>query len=112
MPEFSDVPRDMDVLDSILSKETKNGFLVDVRLVKRPRQYEAALFLNGKYKPGPPVPRPLDSPTTDASHWMGVRPSVGFSTEEADTITDEVMSQNRLRRLTFTDRWGREYDYD
>ncbi|WP_390139128.1 hypothetical protein [Geobacter metallireducens] len=100
----------MDVLDSILSKETKNGFLVDVRLVKRPRQYEAALFLNGKYKPGPPVPRPLDNPTTDASHWMGVRPSVGFSPEEADAITDEVMSQNRLRRLTFTDRWGREYD--
>uniref|UniRef100_A0A831UFY4 Uncharacterized protein n=1 Tax=Geobacter metallireducens TaxID=28232 RepID=A0A831UFY4_GEOME len=110
MPEFSDVPRDMDVLDSILSKETKNGFLVDVRLVKRPRQYEAALFLNGKYKPGPPVPRPLDNPTSEATHWMGVRPSVGFTYEEAGTIIDEVTAQNTLRRILFSDKWGKEYE--
>jgi len=100
----------MDVLDSILSKETKNGFLVDVRLVKRPRQYEAALFLNGKYRPGPAVPRPLDNPSGDTTHWMGVRPSVGFTNEEADTIIDEVSSQNRLRRITFADKWGKDYE--
>ncbi|HMN02262.1 MAG TPA: hypothetical protein PKC17_05775, partial [Geobacter anodireducens] len=69
MPEFYDVPSDMDVHESILSKETKNGFLVDVRMVKRHRQYEAALFLNGRYKPGPPLPRPLDNPSGDTTHW-------------------------------------------
>ncbi|WP_298434996.1 hypothetical protein [Geobacter sp.] len=108
MPEFSEVPRDMDVLDSILSKETKNGFLVDVRLVKRPRQYEAALFLNGKYKPGPAVPRPLDNPSGETTHWMGVRPSVGFTYEEAGKIIDEVSAQNTLRRIQFKDSWGRD----
>lgn len=108
MPEFSDVPSDMDVQESILSKETKNGFLVDVRLVKRPRQYEAGLFLNGRYKPGPPIPRPLDNPAGDATHWMGVRPSVGFTYEEASAIIDEVKSQNDLYRIQFADTWGRE----
>lgn len=109
MPEFYDVPNDMDVHESILSKETKNGFLVDVRMVKRHRQYEAALFLNGRYKPGPPLPRPLDNPSGDTTHWMGVRPSVGFTDEEAQTILDDVKSQNDLHHITFRDTWGREY---
>ncbi|ANA39724.1 MULTISPECIES: hypothetical protein [Geobacter] len=109
MPEFYDVPSDMDVHESILSKETKNGFLVDVRMVKRHRQYEAALFLNGRYKPGPPLPRPLDNPSGDTTHWMGVRPSVGFTDEEAQTILDDVKSQNDLHHITFRDTWGREY---
>lgn len=109
MPDFSDVPNDMDVLDSILSKETRGGFHVDVRLVKRPRQYEAALFLNGKYKPGPPLPRPLENPSGDATHWMGVRPSVGFTYEEATKIIDEVSAQNTLRHIIFRDTWGKDY---
>lgn len=109
MPEFYDVPSDMDVHESILSKETKNGFLVDVRMVKRHRQYEAALFLNGRYKPGPPLPRPLDNPSGDTTHWMGVRPSVGFTDDEAQTILDDVKSQNDLHHITFRDTWGREY---
>ncbi|BBA71069.1 hypothetical protein [Geobacter sulfurreducens] len=108
MPEFFDVPSDMDVHESILSKETKNGFLVDVRMVKRHRQYEAALFLNGRYKPGPPLPRPLDNPSGDTTHWMGVRPSVGFTYDEAQTILEDVKAQNDLHHITFRDTWGRE----
>ena len=110
MPEFSDVPSDMEVQESIMSKETKNGFLVDVRLVRRRRQYEAALFLNGRYKPGPPVPRSLDNPSGDTTHWMGVRPSVGFTYEEAQAIIDEVLSTNRLFHLNFADSWGRDQE--
>lgn len=91
-----------------MSKETKNGFLVDVRMVKHKRQYEAALFLNGKYKPGPGIPRPLDNPSGDTTHWMGVRPSVGLTYEEAHNIISEVKAQNDLHRIQFTDSWGRD----
>lgn len=112
MAEFLDVPKDMTVVESILSKELKNGFMVDVRLVKRPRQYEAALFLNGKYKPGPPVPRPLDNPSGESTHWMGVRPSVGFTADEADSIASEVKVKNMLHHLNFVDKWGVMADDD
>lgn len=106
MLDSSEIPRDMEVIDTILSKTLKSGFVVDVKLVKRPRQYEAALFINDKYKPGPPVPRPMDAPVGEATHWMGVRPKVGFTVEEADQILDEVSGQNVLHRIRFVDSWG------
>lgn len=112
MSELLFAPSDMTIVDSIVSKELSNGFLVDVRLVKRPRQYEAALFLNGKYKPGPPLPRPLDNPSGEMTHWMGVRPSVGFTIEEADKILEEVKIKNMLHHCTFVDKWGRENEFD
>jgi hypothetical protein len=105
---FQDVPADMKVEESIIAKTLTNGMVVDVRLVRRPRQYEAALMLNGKYKPGPPTPRPLENPAGEATHWMGVRPSVGLTGEEADTILAEVNAQNMLHHLLFVDHWGRD----
>jgi hypothetical protein len=39
---------------------------------------------------------------------MGVRPSVGFTYEEAEAIIDEVKAQNDLYRIHFTDTWWRE----
>lgn len=106
MLDTSEMPRDMEVIETILSKTLKSGFVVDVKLVKRPRQYEAALFINDKYKPGPPAPREMESPVGDATHWMGVRPKVGFTAEEADKILDEVSGQNVLHRIRFADNWG------
>jgi hypothetical protein len=104
------VPNDMTVISQSLEKILKNGMLIEVYLVKRPRQYEAALFVGGRYKPGPPVPRPVENPTSDAVYWMGVRPSVGFTQEEGDDILAEVNVQNKLHHCYFTDKWGRVDD--
>ena len=106
MIDSSDLPKDMEVIETILSKTLKSGFLIDVKLVKRPRQYEAALFVNDKYKPGPPLPRPMETPVEDVTHWMGVRPKVGFTSDEADKIMDEVSGQNVLHHIRMVDRWG------
>ncbi|WP_246125732.1 hypothetical protein [Geobacter argillaceus] len=98
----------MKVQDLIVEKTLKNGMYVEIRLVRLPRQLEAALFLDGRFKPGPPIPRPLDNPTGDVTHWMGVRPSIGLTAEEADKIAGEVNVQNFLHKLQFVDRWGKE----
>ncbi len=110
MIESNDIPRDMEVIDAILSKTLKSGFVVEVKLVKRPRQYEAALFINDKYKPGPPLPRAMETPVGEATHWMGIRPKVGFTSEEADQILDEVSGQNVLHRIKMVDNWGVQDD--
>jgi len=110
MADLSGFPRDMKVEESIISKTLKSGLVAEVRLVKMPRQYEAALFLDGKYKAGPPVPRQLENATGDVTHWMGVRPSVGFTSEEAEAILGEVRMQNMLHHCWFQDKWGPDYD--
>ena len=80
--------------------------VIEVYLVKSDRQYEAALFVEGHYKPGPPIPRKTDNPTGAAVYWMGVRPSVGFTVEEGDNILAEVNVQNMLHHCHFMDKWG------
>lgn len=106
--EYQGVPEEMKVQDLIVEKTLKNGMYAEIRLVRLPRQFEAALFLDGRFKPGPPVPRPLDNPTGDVTHWMGVRPSIGLTAEETDKIAGEVNVQNFLHKLQFVDRWGKE----
>ncbi len=110
MIESNDIPKDMEVIDAILTKTLKSGFVVEVKLVRRPRQYEAALFINDKYKPGPPLPRAMETPVGEATHWMGVRPKVGFTTDEADQILDEISGQNVLHRIKMVDSWGAQDD--
>lgn len=105
---FEGVPAEMEVEETIVEKTLKNGMFVEVRLVKRPRQYEAALFIDGKYKYGPPVPRPLENPAGEVTHFMGVRPSVGLTGQEAEAIESEVLATNRLKHLMFKDTWGKE----
>ena len=102
------MPADMAVEELIIEKTLQNGMYVTVQLVKRPRQYEAALFIDGKYKSGPPVPRPLETPKGEVTHWMGVRPSVGLTTSEAEKIEEEVLAVNRLKHLQFKDVWGKD----
>lgn len=101
-----DVPKEAEIISLIVDKTLKNGMVVEVYLVKYPRQYEAALFVEGHFKPGPPVPRPLGNPTEAAAFWMGVRPKVGLSREEGDEILGEVNVQNMLHHCHFMDKWG------
>ncbi len=104
--ELEGVPSDMEVLSLILEKTLKNGMLIEVFLVKKPRQYEAALFIGGIFKAGPPIPRKFDNPVNNVVYWMGVRPTVGFTEEEGDEILGAVNVQNRLHHCSFLDKWG------
>lgn len=103
---LTDVPKDSVVISQIIEKTLKSGMLVEVYLVKTSRQYEAALFIDGHYKPGPPLPRLLDTPTETAAYWMAVRPKVGLSQEEGDEILGAVNVQNMLHHCNFVDKWG------
>jgi hypothetical protein len=107
MADLFDVPRGMKVVKSVVVKRLQSGFFAEVFLVVNNGQYEAALFLNDKFKPGPPIPYTLDSPTEANSHWMGVRPSVGLSPEEAELIINEVECENALHKQKMVDRWER-----
>ncbi len=100
------VPKEAQVIRQIIEKNLKNGMLVEVYLVKYPRQYESILCVDGHYKPGPPVPRTVDNPTEAAAYWMGVRPKVGLSQEEGDEILGTVNVQNMLHHCNFLDKWG------
>ncbi len=101
------VPSDMEVISTLVEKTLSNGMLIEVFLVKRPRQYEAALFIGGHFKPGPPIPREFDPPSTSGlKSWMGVRPKVGFTEEETDEILGGVNVQNKMHHCHFMDKWG------
>jgi hypothetical protein len=111
MSEFTDMPEDMEVQELILERVLQNtGALLEICLVKHGAQYEAALFFNKKFKPGPPLPRPLESPSGQSTHWMGVRPKVGLTQEEAEKIEYEVKGVNALHRIQMKDNWGHLLD--
>ena len=110
MADLIDVPQGMKVMKSVVVKRLQSGFFAEVFLVLHNGQYEAAIFLNDKFKPGPPVPYPLDTPTELHSHWMGVRPSIGLTPEEAALILNEVECENALHRQKLNDRWGKAQD--
>ncbi|HPX60246.1 MAG TPA: hypothetical protein PLN25_00560 [Deltaproteobacteria bacterium] len=107
---LKDVPEGMTVEKIILSKTLQSKLTVDIALVLHNRQYEAALFLERKYKGGPPMPRELETPTDKASHWMSARPKIGLTPEEAEKVIDEVLSENRVKKINFKDTWGAEYE--
>jgi len=107
MSEFIDMPVEMEVQELIVERVLQNtGALLEICLVKHGAQYEAALFFDKKYKPGPPMPRPLDTPSGQSTHWMGVRPKVGLTQEEAEKIVYEVNGVNALHRIQMRDTWG------
>ena len=111
MSDYKEMPGDMEVQELIVERVLQNtGALLEICLVKHGRQYEAALFFDKKYKPGPPMPRPLDSPSGQYTHWMGVRPKVGLSQEEAEKIIYEVNGLNALHRIQMKDNWGHLLD--
>ena len=107
MSEFLDMPAHMEVQELIVERVLQNtGALLEICLVKNGSQYEAALFFNKKYKPGPPLPRPLESPSGQSTHWMGVRPKVGLTQDEVEKIEYEVKGLNALHRIQMKDTWG------
>jgi hypothetical protein len=107
MSEYRGVPEGMDVQGVIIERVLKStGAVLEVCLVKHGRQYEAALFMDKRFKPGPPLPRPLETPSGESTHWMGVRPKVGLSQEEAEQIESEVLGTNTLHRIPMKDEWG------
>ncbi len=103
---LTEVPKDVEVISQIIEKTLTSGMIVEVHLVKYPQHYEAALFIDGHYKHGPPLPRPLENPTETSAYWMGVRPKVGLSQEEGDEILGAVNVQNKLHHCFFIDKWG------
>ena len=111
MAEPLQVPKEMTLEKVIVTKTVSAGLLlVEVALVKTKNQYEAAVFLDKKYKPGPPLPLALPNATTAATHWMCARPRIGFTEEEATKIIDEVLSENRVKRIAFKDTWGADME--
>jgi len=109
MSSYAEMPANMDVLEVIIDRVLQNtGALLEICVVKHGRQYEAAVFVDGKYKAGPPLPRPLDNPSGHATHWMGVRPKVGLTADEAEKILYEVEGLNALHRIPMKDNWGRD----
>lgn len=111
MSEFLEMPKDMDVQEVIVDRVLQNtGALLEICLVKHGAQYEAALFFDKKFKPGPPLPRPLETPSGQFTHWMGVRPKVGLTQDEAEKIAYEVNGLNALHRIQLKDSWGQLLD--
>lgn len=82
----------------ILVKQLSNGSVASFVLVRHQGEYKAMLYLNGKAVNGPPLPEPLSDPKNDITHWMGNKPGVGLTTEQAEKIIAAVGERNaRLR---------------
>lgn len=82
------LPCDMDpvIEKEILVKQLSNGSMAQFVLVRHMGEYKAMLYLNGKPVNGPPLPEPLTEPKNDITHWMGNKPGVGLTTEQAEKI--------------------------
>jgi hypothetical protein len=81
---------------TIFSKILSNGLKASFSLVKGEDAFQAALYIDGRHIPGPPLPVPLDPAKGEVTHWMGNRPSVGLTTEEAEKIFKEVKLENSV----------------
>jgi len=81
---------------TILTKILSNGMKVEFAIVKEENTFQAALFVNGRHINGPGLPEQLDPPKGDVTHWMGNRPSVGLTREEAEKIISEVKLENSV----------------
>lgn len=88
----------------MLTKYLSNGIKAEFALVLEDGVYHAGLFISGRYVNGPKLPQPLTSLKGDLTHWMGNKPSVGLTDEEAEKIIHEVAIENSVlehRRKTF-----------
>jgi len=88
----------MIVKRTIFKKILSTGAVAEFLIIKREDDYEAAFFLNGKIVNGPSLPRELTPPKGDVTHWMGNKPSVGLTLEEAEKIVREVELENSVLR--------------
>jgi len=81
---------------NIVSKILSNGLKADFSLVQAEDIFQAALYIDGRFIPGPAIPMPLDPAKGNVTHWMGNRPSVGLTAEEAEKIFKEVKMENSV----------------
>jgi len=81
---------------NIVSKILSNGLKADFSLVQEEDVFQAALYVDGRFIPGPAIPMPLDPAKGNVTHWMGNRPSVGLTAEEAEKIFKEVKMENSV----------------
>ena len=81
---------------TVLTKILNNGMKAEFSIVKEDELFKAALYLNGRHIPGPALPQPLDPPKGELTHWMGNRPSVGLTCNEAEKIIAEVDLENSV----------------
>lgn len=81
---------------NVLTKILNSGIRAEFAIVKDEGVYKAALYVSGRYIPGPALPEPLTPPKDDLTHWMGNRPSVGLTDEEAERILREVELENSV----------------
>ena len=81
---------------NILTKILSNGLKADFSLVLDEEAFRAALYIDGRYIPGPTLPVLLNPANEEITHWMGNRPSVGLTTAEAEKIVTEVKLENSV----------------
>ena len=81
---------------NIFSKVLSNGLKASFAVVQEDALFQAALYVDGRYIPGPPLPELLDPAKGDITHWMGNRPSIGLTREEAERIIKEVKLENSV----------------
>lgn len=80
----------------VLTKILENGMRAEFAVVKDEGEFKAALFVNGRHIHGPPLPEKLSPPRDDITHWMGNKPGVGLTSEEAERIIREVDLENSV----------------
>ena len=81
---------------SIFYKILSNGMKADFAVVRDEDHFIAALYVGGRHIPGPALPQQLAPPKGDVTHWMGNRPSVGLTSEEAEKVIREVDLENSV----------------
>ena len=81
---------------SILTKILSNGMKMEIAVVKNDETYQAGLYINGRFIPGPQLPEPLNPAKGEITHWMGNKPSVGLTTEENEKIRYDVELENSV----------------
>lgn len=81
---------------TLLNKILSNGITVEFALVMEDGVYHAGMYVNGNYVNGPKLPQSLQPPKADITHWMGNKPSVGLTADEARRIIEEVDIENSV----------------
>jgi hypothetical protein len=81
---------------TILTKTLSNGIRADLVVAMDGSVYRAALMVSGRFVHGPSQPEPLNPPKGDLTHWMGNKPSVGLTSDEADKIVKAVAIENSV----------------
>ena len=77
-------------------KILKSGTRVEIFIRIDDGEAKAVLVVGGKKIPGPPIPMPLSSiAIEDITHWMGNKPTIGLTTEQAEYITELVKKENK-----------------